>query len=126
MITTGDVGNILYKEAKQLGLPVYKKGNIPAWDNKERITIHPKKPTTGKYWKKLFVEVNISVPNLSEGKANLTRLTELERIALSHFDSCGVYDGSSYTYSCEVSQEEDMDLKCYFINCRILFEILNV
>lgn len=126
MITTGDVGNILFKDAKLLGIPVYKKGNIPMWDGNERIVIYTKKPVTGKIWKKLFVEVNILIPNLPGEKANLTRLTEIERIALRHFDSFGQYDGTSYTYSCEVSQEEDLELKCFFVNCRILFEILNV
>ena len=126
MITTGDIANILYRDALELGIPVYKEGAIPLGEvTAERITIHVKKAKTGMYWKKAFADVNICVPD-RKGMADLGRLTELERIAEAHFDQIGQYDRSRYTYSVETSQENDESLKCHFVNCNILFEILNV
>ena len=127
MITTTDVANILVMDCKSFGLPVYQKGNIPSGElKKDRITIHVKESTTGQYWNKGFVEVNFSTPD-KQGKANLVRLQELERMALDSLDSVGEYDNSHYRYSIHsYGMEEDPSMKCHYINVRVLFEVLNV
>ena len=92
------------------------------------IVIHSKKQQPGTYWKKSFVEVNLCVPDLKKGEANTIRLNELEKEAQELFDGVtGHYDGVSYFYSIDsIGTEEDTDLKCHYVNVRLLFEVLNV
>lgn len=128
MIVTGNVADILFRDVKAFGIKeIYRDTKrIPVGKvETERITIKVKKPSTETYWKKCFVEVNLCVP-YKNGVANTTRLTELERLAESTLNSVGSFDGTRYRYSVETSQEEDADLWCNYVNCRILFEILNV
>lgn len=127
MITTTDVANILVNDCKTFGLPVHQKGNIPVGElKKDRITIHVKRSSTGQYWNKGFVEVNFSTPD-KQGKANLIRLQELERMALGSLDSVGEFDNSHYRYSIySHGMEEDVSMKCHYIGVRVLFEVLNV
>lgn len=126
MITTGDIADILVRDLKPFGIATYKKGAIP--EGKvltERITVIPKEPKPGIYWKKDFVEVNFCVPPMN-GLANTKRLTELEREA-SGLRAVSSYDGSTYRYKVySTKQELDTALECYFVNVKILFEILNV
>ena len=124
MIVTGDIATILYKKLLSFGIEVYKGGTFPTSKvTKERIVIIPKRQSSSKYWKKGFVEINFLVPD--DGRANTKRLTELERMA-NQLEGYGVSDGTSYRYGVEsISQEEDTSLGCHFVNCRILFEVLN-
>ena len=129
MITSTDIANILYRDCKVFGIEIVPFGETLTGELKgERITIHVKKPETEKYWEKCFVEVNLCVPNLRKGEANTVRLNELERIAKMIFkpDTVNKYDGSTYRYSGNTSVETDASLKCHFVNCRILFNVLNV
>ena len=94
----------------------------------ERIIIHVKGQTPSKYWEKCFVEVNLCVPDLGLNIANTIRLKTLERLAKKHFRSLsGEYDGTRYHYEIDtIHIEADTALKCHFVNCRILFNALNV
>lgn len=125
MIVTGDIATILYKDVQHFGIKVYKKGTFPTTKiTEERVVVITKRQSSGKYWKRGFVEVNFLVPNVSD-KANTKRLTELERMA-NQLGRYGVFDGTSYRYGVEsICQEEDASLGCHFVNCRILFEVLN-
>lgn len=127
MITNTDVANILVRDCEKFGISVYQKGNIPDGEiQKDRITIHVKDNTTGQYWNKGFVEVNLCTPD-KQGKANLIRLQELEHIAIGSMSSVGEYDDSYYRYSIySHGLEEDSSMKCHYINVRLLFEVLNV
>lgn len=128
MIVSSDVANILYRDCQVFGIRVYPDGKTPKGEVKaERITIHAKKQDPGTYWEKGFVEVNLSVPDL-EDSANSIRLNELERQAKTTLDDVvGEYDGSSYYYSIfSIGRKKDADLKCYYVNVRILFKVLNV
>lgn len=63
------------------------------------------------------------------GKADLIRLNELERKGKKMFKDgvVGQYDGSWYRYSSEtIGIEEDKELCCYYVNVKLLFEVLNV
>ena len=94
----------------------------------ERITIHVKGQTPEKIWEKCFVEVNLCVPDLGANIANTLRLKELERKAKKLFKSVtGEFDGTRYHYEVDtITIEADTALKCHFVNCRILFNTLNV
>ena len=136
MIVTTDIGNILYRDCKAFGIgEIYRKGDIPPVpDNPnyrletERIAIRTKNQSPDKYWKKGFVEVNLCVPDIVPNTANLLRLAELERQAMSILDDVvGSYDGTTYCYSIEsIGTEADTALKCHYVNVRILFNVLNV
>lgn len=125
MIVSTDIANILYRDCKHFGIKTYQGGNIPTGEvTTERIVIHAKAQMLGKYWKKDFVEVNLCVPDIN-GKANLIRLNELERLGNTLGD-LGNYDNTSYRYLVhQIGIEEDTALKCHYINVKLLFEILN-
>ncbi len=134
MIVTQDIADILFRDCLVFGISdINRKGNVKdvAGDRltSERIAILPKKLSPGKRWKKDFVEVNLCVPDLAEHEADTTRLQELERSAQEHLDSVtGIFDGTRYRYSIYDidGMAYDEDLRCHFVNVRLLFEILNV
>ena len=130
MIVTTDIANILYKDCKAFGIEVYQTGNIPDEHKKlssERVIIRTKPQSPGTYWKKGFVEVNLCVPDI-DGDANLIRLQELERKAQEALDEVvGEYDGSNYYYLIDsIGMEADTELRCHYVNVRLLFQVLNV
>lgn len=130
MIVTTDIQTILYKKAQDLGIKnVYKDGAAPEGNVKsERVIIIANSIEPGTYWRAGFVHVNICVPNSDrKGEAPLKRLNELERLAVQTLRDTGKFDGTPYTYEVDTTRiEEDRDLKCYYVNARILFEVLNV
>ena len=130
MIVTTDIANILYKDCKAFGIEVYQAGNIPDEHKElssERVIIRTQSQSPETYWKKGFVEVNLCVPDM-DGDANLIRLQELERKAQEVLDEVvGEYDGSNYYYLIDsIGTEADTELRCHYVNVRILFQVLNV
>ena len=130
MITTSDIVDILYGVCAPFGMDIFRKGYIPDGEvTSDRIVILPKDQTPSTYWKKCFVEINICVPDISDGVANLIRLQELERMAKRVFvGAANEYDGSYYAYSISSLSgvNKDDSLKCHYVNVRLLFEVLNV
>lgn len=130
MIVTTDIANILYKDCKAFGIEVYQAGNIPDEHKElssERVIIRTKSQSPETYWKKGFVEVNLCVPDM-DGNANLIRLQEFERKAQEVLDEVvGEYDGSNYYYLIDsIGIEADTELRCHYVNVRIMFQVLNV
>lgn len=128
MITTSDIGDIIYKDCKVFGIPVYRFGNIPEGVVKtDRITIYVKTLVPDDIWSSVFVNVNFCVPDI-KGKADLKKLKTYEREArLKLDDVTKMYDGTRYVYTISSSGiEEDLALKCHFINIRLKFDVLNV
>lgn len=130
MIVATDIANILFKDCKAFGIEVYQAGNIPDEHKElssERVIIRTKSQSPEAIWKKGFVEVNLCVPDMDEN-ANLTRLQELERKAQEVLDEVvGEYDGSNYYYLIDSTGiEADTELRCHYVNVRILFHVLNV
>ena len=130
MIVTTDIANILYKDCEAFGMEVYQAGNIPDEHKElssERVIIRTKSQSPETYWKKGFVEVNLCVPDM-DCNANLIRLQELERKAQEVLDEVvGEYDGSNYYYLIDsIGTEADTELRCHYVNVRILFQVLNV
>lgn len=129
MIVTTDIADILYRDCKAFGIDIVPFGKTLTGELKgERITIHVKGQTPSKYWEKCFCDVNLCVPDLGMNIANTLRLKELERKAKGLFKSVtGEFDGTRYNYEIDtIHIEADTALKCHFINCRILFNALNV
>lgn len=133
MIVTTDIADILYRDCKTFGIEIVPFGKTISEETtkpleKERIIIHVKGQTPEKIWEKCFVEVNLCVPDLGVDIANTLRLKELERKAKELFKSVtGEFDGTRYNYEIDtIHIEADTALKCHFINCRILFNALNV
>ena len=129
MIVTTDIADILYRDCKAFGIGIVPFGKTINRELKdERITIHVKGQTPSKYWEKCFCEVNLCVPDLGVKIANTLRLKELERKAKELFKSVtGEFDGTRYNYEIDtIHIEADTALKCHFVNCRILFNALNV
>lgn len=128
MIVTTDIANIIFGDCKACGIAeMYQDGNIPEGPvTTERIVIHAKKQSTGKFWKKGFVEVNLCVPDLAGNVANLIRLNEIERQVCA-MRSVSSYNGDTYRYSVDsMGVESDVGMGCHYVNIRLLFEILNV
>ena len=130
MIVTTDIANILYKDCEAFGMEVYQAGNIPDEHKElssERVIIRTKSQSPETYWKKGFVEVNLCVPDM-DGDANLIRLQELERKAQEVLDEVvGEYDGSNYYYLIDtIGIEAGTELRCHYVNVRLLFQVLNV
>ena len=128
MIVTTDIADILYRDCKAFGIGIVPFGKTLTGELKgERITIHVKGQTPSKYWEKCFCEVNLCVPDLGMNIANTLRLKELERTAKGKFKSViGTFNGTRYLYEVDtISIEADTALKCHFVNCRILFNVLN-
>ncbi|MBQ7211613.1 MAG: hypothetical protein IJS19_02915 [Muribaculaceae bacterium] len=128
MIATTDIANIIAEGCSAFGLPIFQVGNVERGEiTSERIVIVPKPQNEGKFWRKCFVEVNICVPDDDIG-ADLQRLNELEKSAYSHFKryTVGNYDGTPYRYKKDsIGIEEDTQMKCHYVNVRVLFESLN-
>ncbi len=135
MITPQTIGNILYRDCKDLGIehvfvvvPGDNSEEIPSGEVKEeRVVIHPKSQKPGTYWRKSFNEVNILVPRIS-GRADRIRLEELEHEAMKLFDGIvGNYQNVTYSYSVDsIGTMTDDALRCEYVNARVLFEVLNV
>ena len=86
MIVTTDIANILFRDCKSFGIKTVPFGKTITGELKEEcITIHVKGQTSGTYWEKCFVEVNLCVPNLRDGEANTIRLNEIERLSKGKF-----------------------------------------
>lgn len=128
MIVTTDIADILYRDCKAFGIGIVPFGETLTGElEEERITIHVKGQTPSKYWEKCFVETNLCVPDLGVSIANTLRLKELERKAKKLFRSVtGTFDGTRYHYEVDtIHIEADTALKCHFVNCRLLFNVLN-
>lgn len=129
MIVTTDIADILYRDCKAFGIGIVPFGKTINGELKdERITIHVKGQTPSKYWEKCFCDINLCVPDLGVNIANTLRLKDLERKAKELFKSVtSEFDGTRYNYEIDtIHIEADTALKCHFINCRILFNALNV
>lgn len=128
MIVTIDIADILFRDCKDFGIMIVPFGKVLTGElTKERITIHVKGQTPEKIWEKCFVEVNLCVPDLGVNIAHTLRLKALERTAKKKFKSVtGTFDGTRYLYEVDtISIEADTALKCHFVNCRLLFNVLN-
>lgn len=105
---------------------IFVTDDIPSGNvTEERVTIHVKAISPQAIFKKCFVEVNWCVPD-DEGVINHERLGEVERQMSDYLESVGEYDDTYYRYSIESEEIIKSELRCHYVNMRLLFEILNV
>ncbi len=127
MITQGETANIMFRDCAVFGIPVYQSLNTPVAAEGERIIVAAKPQTRSERWLKNYIEVNILVPDLEDGRADLVRLQEREREAIRSLNSCGRYDGTAYRYSVDSTQiMERKDSRCHYVNVRVMFQTLNI
>lgn len=133
MIVTADIEDIVLMTSKAFGIGTMTNGS-PQYDDKtgegltkETVVVHAKPQTDGKYWLPSFVEVNLCVPDYKSGKENFNRIKVLERKAREVFKRItGQHDGTFYRIGINsLGIEEDKPLKCHYVNCRLLFEVIN-
>lgn len=129
MITTTDTANILYGICQVFGMPVFQEGNIDKGKigSDGRVVIHVKEQTSESTWKKGFAEINLIVPDLRDGVANLIKLNELERRAHTVLNVVGRHDGITYkstVASTVIMESESFD--AHFVNVKVLFRVMNV
>lgn len=126
MITISDIGERIYDDCRQFGVATYLKGNIPDGEvTTERIVIYPTQIANGMYWQRCFLDVNWCVPDIDEAAS--LRLKQIERELVKIYTGTGVIDDSAYTYNKDSTEiAEDKDLKCHYVNVRLLFKIQKV
>lgn len=129
MVTTSEIGDIFFSFLRKLSVQDVQRG----WNFTdgevlaERVTVSVKTTTHGGKWSKAFAEVNVCVPDLPNGDADLIRLEELEReYTLAFGINTGVHDGTAYRFARESSGLlADNQLRLHYINIRVKFEYLN-
>ena len=130
MVTTSDIGNIIYKFCSTLSVNDVRRGwNFQKGEvTTECVTISVKTITSGRTWSKAYAEVNVCVPDLPDGEADLIRLGELECEYVSAFGrSTGVLDGVRWRFSREsFGMLDDAQLRLHYVNVRVLFEFQNL
>lgn len=128
MIVTTDIANILYARCKMFGMPVAQGHNIDydALEPQGRVVVHVREQTPQKIWKKCFAEVNIHVPDVGEGRADLIKLNEIERNAHRIFDCVSVYDDTYYRLTIAATNIlQSKELHSHYVNAKVLFQSLN-
>lgn len=131
MITTSDIGDILYLHLSGLSVKDIRRGwnLLPKGElTEERVTLTVKTITAGKPWSKAFAEVNILVPDMEDGQADLIRLSELEAEYVAAFGwNTSTRHGIRYRFGRETfGFLDDAQLRCHYVNIRVLFEFLNL
>lgn len=124
MIVVTDILDLIYLQAKKIGLPTYKTGNIPDNLTGERATVNVKERQIEKLWSKCFANVNLIVPDIASGM-NQARLKTLERQVTPLLEGVSTYDGTTFRYSVYSSQIEEGE-NYHFVNIKIIVEIINV
>lgn len=128
MITSSEVGNIMYKVCSDFGPEVFQTYNLPLSPvGEQRLVVIPKPQHEGTYWLKSFCEVNWLVPDIAHGTPDMVALQDAERTLLSRLNGYGDYDGTPFRYKVNTTEIHNAsDLKCHFVNARVKFEIMNV
>lgn len=129
-ITTTDIRKIMRGILNSIGLPIYYKDDLPNEEiDNDRIIIVTSGEGYGKIWATTIVTTSICVPDPAPNVANLTRLSEYERISLSMFRDgiVGIYNGDNYSISLlKNGTDEDRQMKCHYVSLKLSFEVLNV
>lgn len=127
---TGIIGDIVYVECLALGIPVYRGHSVPEGDVEPggRAVVHVGRTVRDSVWIECWVNVNLLVPDMAEGEADLRRLEELEENAIGVFRKThGLHDGIPYVLDLDGTETMAApELKAHLVNCRLLFKSLNI
>lgn len=128
-MTTSEIGDILYTFLTTLSVKDVERGwNLEDGEvGAERVTLSVKPVSYGRKWGKAYAEVNVCVPDLPDGDADLIRLSELEgEYSAALGFKTGVAGGTPYRFRREsVGLMEDRPLRLHYANIRVIFEFLN-
>lgn len=131
MITQTDAETIIFKAVKSEfpDVCIERCGNITNGKiTKPKIVIIGKPIEIGKYFEKCFIEVNYLYPDINE-KVDIRTLNEIERQMLALFKNMksSIFDNTCYRYSRQSNGKyKDSEIKCHYVNVKVLFEIINV
>lgn len=131
MISTYDIGNIIYAHCKQFGIKdMIQLPSMPIGEvTKERIVITTKPTQISSPWIRTFVEVNLVVPELKKGIANDKRLATLNKQAMEVFKqyNVGSHEGIPYRFAWDnIDVVHSEQLLCHYVNVRVLFSYKNL
>lgn len=128
-MTSSDIGDILFLHCSTLSVKDVQRGwNFTKGEvATERVTVTVKPVSGGRAWGKAYAEINVCVPDLPDGDADLIRLAELEREYVGAFGiNVGRKDGVNYRFKREsAGMLDDASLRLHYINIRVLFEFQN-
>lgn len=129
-MTTEDIAAAVARVLEPMGMPLYIKGHIPDGlpiGEDGRITVIPKTDGKGDIFRKCFVEVNASLPDLHNEQN--PGLDDIER-RLRALVLPGTVDTDGtewYRISFDhIGTERDKALECHYVHIQLLFETLNV
>lgn len=127
MITNTNIGEIIFDRVREWDVEKHIANNMPFSEIKdERLVIVPEKIIDDTYWLKCYVNVNWCVPD-KEGESDGIRLGEVEGIMSEIHYGKGEYSNTYYKFKKDsVGIEEDKQMRCHFVNLRLLFNVLNV
>lgn len=128
-MTTEDIAAAVAKVLRPMGMPIYVKGHFPDGlpvEDGGRITVIPKSDGGGGMFRKCYVEVNASLPDLhgecNPGLDGVER--ELRGLVLT--DTVDTDGAEWYRLSLDhIGTERDKALECHYIHIQLLFETLN-
>lgn len=129
-LTTSDIRIICKKIVGSLGIEVYIPEELPLGAiASDRAVIVTSSDDLGKYWGKCIVTLSIIVPDVCPKIANMSRLSSYERKVQELFVDgiAGEHGGDSYLIELQsIGIDNASDVKCHFVNAKLMFNILNV
>lgn len=127
MVTTTTISEILFDKC-DWGVERYIANNMPFSEiTEERVVVITHEISPDTYWNHCYVDINWCIPDLVN-EADSIRLGEVERIMTSDISyGTGYYENKPYKYKrVSVSQERDEQMRCHYVNVRLMFHILNI
>lgn len=129
-LTTSDIRIICKKIVGSLGIEVCLPEELPLGAiASDRAVIVTSSDDLGKYWGKCIVTISIMVPDVCPKIANMSRLSSYESKVQEMFVDgiAGEYGGDSYLIELQsIGIDNASDVKCHFVNAKLMFNILNV
>jgi len=133
MITLSDIANIIYRDCAVFGVERVPDGQTPTGfldGDRCVVRVVGKRLEKGKYWDKVFAEVNLCVPDLAPlyAEADTPRIGSLLSVAVDEWRDgvTGTWNGTPYYYGIHSTAIlADTALRCHYANIRLLFQVLN-
>lgn len=120
----------MYRMLQVFGMVVCYGEDLPDGElTEERAAIATSSGEPGKIWDGCIVSVSLCVPDLTNGVASLSRLSELESDALRMFIDgiTGEWNGDHYLITLQKHGiEADTQMRCHYVALKLLFETLNI
>lgn len=129
-LTTADIRRIMFRKLQAFGMDVCYGEDLPEGElTEEHAAIATSGSEAGKIWADCIVTISLCVPDLTSGVAALSRLAELEAIALQEYGDGVVGEWNDDHYLITLQRhaiEADKQMRCHYVSLKLLFETLNV